>query len=254
MASTRRALRTLSSLAAILVGGVTMALAGQASGEPGLREAFSQRQVNDRQAARPAVARYMSETGEGFILDRTNGRPLLKFDSSMEVIALEAHPGPRGDVIYKNDMGKPVLRATRLGGLTVFTPERPGGSAAALAGSTAPLRIATISPNALFQRLYQASAQASKAAQKLIPFEADATPGSSSLVADAAGIAAEAIVRLSRRADGRRALARLSKVTVVQGRKPSAAVQKGVARITITPSDGLAGRPSSERIILALTE
>lgn len=231
-----------------------MAFAGQAACEPGLREAFSQRRPNDRLADRPSVARYMTETGEGFILDRTNSRPLLKFDSSVEVMALEAHPGPRGDVIYKNDLGVPVLRATRLGGLTVFTPDRPGGAAAALTGATAPLRIPTISPNALFQRLYQASAKASKAAKKLIPFEADATPGSSSLVADAAAIAAEAIVRLSRRPDGREALGKLNKVQVVVGRKPSAAVQKGVARITINPADGLAGRPSSERVILALTD
>ena len=230
-----------------------MALASEAAADPGLREAFSRR-PSERVTTRPAVARYMTETGEGFILDRTNGQPLLKFDSSVEVMALQAHPGPRGDVIYKNDLGSPILRATRLGGLTVFTPDQPGGAAAALMGSTTPLRIATISPNALFQRLYQASAKASKAAQRLIPFEADATPGSSSLVADAASVAAEAIVRLSRRADGRRALAKLNKVTVVQGRKPSAAVQKGVARITISPADGWAGRPSSERIILALTD
>ncbi|MCC7267382.1 MAG: DUF4908 domain-containing protein [Caulobacteraceae bacterium] len=253
MASTRRAPRSFVSLAAMLIAGGMLAHALPAAADPGLREAFSRRPA-DRLASRPPVARYMTETGEGFILDRTNGQPLLKFDSSMEVMALQAHPGPRGDVIYKNDLGSPVLRATRLGGLTVFTHDRPGGSAAALVGSTSPLRIQTISPNALFQRLYQASAKASKAAKRLIPFEADATPGSSSLVADAAGIAAEAIVRLSNRADGRRALARLNKVTVVQGRKPAATVQKGVARITIAPADGWAGRPSSERIILALTD
>jgi hypothetical protein len=40
----------------------------------------------------------------------------------------------------------------------------------------------------------------------------------------------------------------------VVGRKPSATVQRGVARITINPADGLAGRPSSARGILALTD
>ena len=43
---------------------------------------------------------------------------------------LQPQPAPRGDVIYKNDLGEPVLRATRLGGVTVFTDHGPAGSAA----------------------------------------------------------------------------------------------------------------------------
>jgi hypothetical protein len=144
-----------------------------------------------------------------------------------------------------------MLRATRLGGLTVFTPERPGGSPAALAGGGPTLRLAPLSPQALLERLAQASARATRAARRLIPFEADASPASSAVVADAATVTAEAVMRMSRRPDGKTLLARLKKVKLVEGRKPAAALHGGEMRITVAPAEGLAGRPSSDRIMQA---
>ena len=47
-----------------------------------------------------AVARYRSEDGTGFIVDRSTARPLLRFDDSPEIWALSAARGPRGDMIY----------------------------------------------------------------------------------------------------------------------------------------------------------
>jgi hypothetical protein len=154
-------------------------------------------------------------------------------------------------VIYKNDLGEPMLRATRLGGLTVFTPSRPGGSPAALLGGGSALRLPQLSPQALLERLAQASARATRAARRLIPFEADASPASSAVVADAASVTAEAVVRMSRRPDGRYLLSRFTKVKLVEGRKPSAVVQGTEMRITVSPADGLAGRPSSDKIMQA---
>src|SRR5512143_1146081 len=113
--------------------------------------------TDGRDFAAPPIARYVSEDGDVFTLDRTQSKPLLKFDNSYEVWALQAQPAPRGDTIYKNDLGEPVLRATRLGGITVFTDQRPGGSAAALEGPGTPWRLAIMGPQALFERLYQAT-------------------------------------------------------------------------------------------------
>ena len=75
-------------------------------------------------APAPAVARYRVEDGgSSFVLDTASARSaFLKFEGSGEVWALHATPGPRGDVIYKNDMDEPVVRATHLGGVTLFTP------------------------------------------------------------------------------------------------------------------------------------
>ncbi len=218
-----------------------------------LREGlFGMRPSDGRRMTPPPVGHYVSEEGAAFTLDRSTTRPLLKYDNSPEVWSLTPQPAPRGDVIYKNDLGQPVLRATRLGGLTLFTDQRPGGSAAALTGESQPLKLPTLGPQALLERLAQASARASRAAKRLIPFEADATPASAPLVADAAVVAAEAVVRIMRRPDSRTLLARFSKVKLIEGKKSGVVLEQGVIRITVTPVLGLTGRPSSERIIAVL--
>ncbi len=199
----------------------------------------------------PLVARYMSENGQSFVLDRSQRRPLLKFDNSPEVWALSSQQAPRGDVIYKNDLGRTVLRTTRLGGVTLFTEAQPAGSAVSLSGAGPPLRLSAIGPQALAERLLQASARASRAARRTIKFEAEAAPESSALIADSAIVAAEALVRLARRPKGQAALARFSKVTLMEGRKTGASVRQGTLQITVTPKDGYGGRPSSERLIAA---
>ncbi|ATQ41716.1 DUF4908 domain-containing protein [Caulobacter mirabilis] len=202
-----------------------------------------------RRPAAPPVARYVSETGEGFILDRSSGKPLLKFESSYEVWALQPEVGPRGDINYKNDLGQIILRATKLGGFTLFTRKRPSGSSAEVMGAAPALRLKPVSPLALYQLMRLSSARASKASGRVIAFEADATPASSPLIADASVIASEAIVRLSSTPKGRVQLEKIGKVVIVEGARPSVVLKNGVLLIVVTPDDGMAGRPSSDRII-----
>lgn len=229
-------------------------LASSASAlEPGaLRESLfgAKPMAADPRTGQP-IARYVSQEGDVFVLDRSQPRPLLKFDDNPEVWVLRPQLAPRGDVLYMNDLGEPVLRATRLGGLTLFTDDRPGGTAAALAGAGQTLRLPPMGPQQLLERLAQASARATRAARRLIPFEADASPGSSALTADAAMIAAEAIIRITKRPDSKVLLLKIGKVRVVEGRKAQAQISHGVVQITVAPADGIAGRPSSERIIAA---
>ena len=66
-------------------------------------------------ASSQPIARFVSQEGETFVLDRSQARPLMKFDDSPEVWVLRPQVAPRGDVIYMNDLDEPVLRATRLG-------------------------------------------------------------------------------------------------------------------------------------------
>ena len=252
MVSERPASAYLPLFVAALAAALSFGYAQPASAGPQtLREGlFGDRPAPGRRSS-PPIARYVSQEGESFILDRSQTSVFMKFESSPEILALRPHPAPRGDVIYKNDLGEPVLRATRLGGLTVFTPDRPGGSPAALAGVGPALRLPQLSPQALLERLAQASAKATRAARRLIPFEADASPASSAVVADAAMVTAEAVVRMSRRPDGRNLLGQFKKVKLVEGRKPGAAVHGDEMRITVSPADGLAGRPSSDKIMQA---
>lgn len=240
-----RAFLTATALVAVL-GAAGAAQAGPFSLREGL---FGHHRQEGRPNAAPPVARYVSEDGDGFTLDLSQPRPLLKFDNSPEVWALQPQPAPRGDVIYKNDLGEPVLRATRLGGVTVFTPERPAGSAAALDGDAPPLRLTPLGPQMLLERLAQASARASRAAHRLMPFSADASPTSSAVIADAAMVTSEAIVRLAHRADARRLLPKIRQVRLVEGRRSAASLKEGTLQVMVAPGDGLAGRPSSERIV-----
>jgi hypothetical protein len=247
-ASTYRPLFAAALAAALSVGCALPAYAAPQTLREGL---FGDRPAPGRRAS-PPIARYVSQEGEAFILDRSQPRAYMKFESSPEVWVLRPHPAPRGDVIYKNDLGEPMLRATRLGGLTLFTAQRPGGSPAAFAGGGGnALRLAPLTPQVLLERLAQASAKATRAARRLIPFEADASPESSAVVADAAIVTAEAVVRLSRRPDGRNLLGRLKKVKLVEGSKPAVALHGSEMRITVSPDDGLAGRPSSDKIMQA---
>ncbi|HEX5775093.1 MAG TPA: DUF4908 domain-containing protein, partial [Caulobacteraceae bacterium] len=107
-------------------------------------------------------------------------------------------------------------------------------------------------PNALLQKLAQASSRASKAANRLIPVGADATPQSAALIADAAMVAADSMARMARHPNGKAVVARIEKIFVAQGRRPDAAIDKqGVLVVTVRPDMGIAGRPSSERIAQA---
>ena len=201
------------------------------------------------QAGAP-LARYVSEAGRVFTLDRTQTVPMLKFEDSPEVWVLLPSPAPRGDVIYKNDLGEPVLRATRLGGFTLFTDERPMGEAVSMAGAGAPLRLSPMSPQALADRMLQASFRSGRAARHAIAFQAEASPASAALMGDAAVVVTLALFRLAEKAGGR-PVGRFSLVLFEEGTKPAAMLKDNVLRIVVSTAQGLAGRPSSKRIITA---
>ena len=192
-----------SNMAVLLIAAALFSSGPLAHAAPAsLRDVLGKQ--DDRRPAPPPVAHYVSGDGQAFVLDRSGAVPLLKFEQSVEIWALSPSAAPRGDVIYRNDVGQPVLRATKLGGLTVFTAQRPSGAPAALMGEADFLRIpAPVSAATLLQRLAQASVRASRAAQHLIPFEASGvTPGSEPIYADAAALAAEGITRIARMPDG----------------------------------------------------
>ena len=255
MAGASNALRRTVSLvlASALAGLFGFGDAAPAIGQPSLREALQDRDEASRRVTTPVVARYEIDDGQSFILDRSAPQPLLKFENSSEVWVLQAFPGPRGDTIYKNDLGQPMLRATKVGGLILFTPQRPAGTAAALTGGTTPIGILVpVGPSILLRRLAQASVRVSRAAQHLVPMEADFDPSSASLIADAAVVCAEAFVRLASRTDGRALMGQVGKIGFAEGQRPAVTLVNGVMTITVAPSLGMAGRPSSDRIIFTV--
>lgn len=224
---------------------------------PSLRDfLFGGREPDRHFGSAPPVARYNADAGQPFVLDRQARGALLRFDNSQEVWALNATAGPRGDLIFKNDVGQPMLRVSRLGGVTLFTDGRPMGAAAYVVGQAASLRVQpSIGPDALIRSLSEASRRASRAAQHLVVFDAPSVTADNDWVfADAAFIASEAFARLSATGQrGRVVLQRVFQVTLVPGRAPTVQAVGARVEIVVAPEQGVAGRPSSERIYTALT-
>ncbi len=237
-------------LAAALAAAVSCGFAQESA-------AFGRRNLtpfeDGRAIAPPPVAKFAIDDGGEFILDRQGRDALIRFNDSPEVWALSRSRGPRGDIIYKNDISEPMLRATKLGGMTVFTAKHPDGAAASLVGSATPVKLTPLGPMVLYQRLLQASARSSHAAQHDIEFDApDADPTSDSLIADAAAAVVEALISLSERPGGRAILRRLGSVAIQPTGKSAVVLRGRVITISVNPAQGYAGRPSSDRILLAL--
>jgi hypothetical protein len=210
---------------------------------------------NSRKPAVPPVARYEAEGGVAFIFDRSSAQPLIRFEGSNEVWALTPQYAPGNDIIFKNDVGEPVLRLYRRGGLTVFTATRPEGAAALLDGVASSLR-----PSSLIRyleksasRLKAASDRTSRAAGRQIGVDVpDTGPDSLVVAVDAALVAFEAFDHLMKSDRDSKALARISGVVVLEGSKPAVAVSRRSLVITVVPGRGAAGRPSSAKIMREL--
>lgn len=198
----------------------------------------------------PTVGRYDPEQGPEFVLDRSNGAPLLRFEDSSEVWVLKPRPTGRGDIVYVNDAGRVVLRATRLGGLILFTDGRPQGVPVALKGAALPLPTQlTMSPTAFLRRMQEALLRLERVLRRenvTIQFKTDQS--AAPLVADAAKLAVDAVEQTIRSPGGSALMVKLVKVVLNDGTAPSVAYEEGVLSITVNPDLGLAGRPSSERI------
>jgi hypothetical protein len=196
----------------------------------------------------PPVARYMAGDGDRFFLDRSGSVALLRFERADEVWALHPTPAPGGDVIYRNDLGQPVLRASRLGGLTLFTPHQPMGEAVAMLGEAPASKIPRASISALSQVLNVSTIRIGKAVNRNIVVHAVGGAGSEYIFADTLNITADTIVKMSQLRDGRPYLANMREVFVHPDKKTSVRYHNGVLDIAIAPKDGVAGRPSSGKI------
>ena len=246
------------AIAAALMAAAVAGFAGPASATPAwLKNVLSGGHGEDgRTTPPPVVARYQIEQGEGFVLDLADRPPLLKFDNSPEIWALTASHGPRGDVLYINDIGALMVRSTKLGGMTVYTTDRPEGAAAAVVGPAPAFRPKLSPPGAFDERLVIVAARCSHAARHTVGVATtdkqvrDAK--AEAIIADAATNVVEALTTLPYHPAGRMALGRIGMVMFNVSRAPNVDLQHGVLSIDVVPSQGFAGRPSSARILLAI--
>lgn len=231
----------------------TLAPASQAQNQANAQAEQSQSLRNSSPAPRalPPTGRYVADSGEAFILDRSGQRPLLRFDRRDETWVLRPTAAPRGDVIYRNDAGDQLLRVTPGGGMTVYTPRAPGGSPASFSGPGQSLSPPNLGPVQLFQLMTRRSAMLSRAMGRLIEINLDTGEQAEGLSVEALILSTDAVLRISRSPTARSSLDRLRSITIIEGQRASVTYSRGDLRIIVAPTQGVAGRPSSARVIQA---
>ena len=200
----------------------------------------------------PPPGRYVAATGQGFILGRQGSLTLLRFDRSNETWVLRASSAPRGDTIYRNDAGEQVLRVTSSGGMTLYSSRSPGGSPVSNAGGTAPsLEPQALGPVQLFNLMTRRSSLISDAVGRLVQINVYGDE-SEALCVEALIVTTDTVIRIARSPSAKPFLDRMRVITVVEGNRSAVTYQRGELRIVVDPSRGIAGRPSSARIIRAI--
>lgn len=258
-ARVRTARRPLPTAMAIALAAAALSLlpigsgaAAQNRGNVHAEQGEKLRELRPSYPALPPVGRYVAESGEGFILDRSGRHPLLRFERRDETWVLRPSAAPRGDVIYRNDAGEQVLRVTPGGGITVYTPRAPSGSPASFTGSGESLTPPTLGPHLLFRLMAQRSYMVSQAVGgRLVEVNLDGEQ-SESLCVEAMIVATEAVIRIARSPTARQYIADLRSITIVEGARAGVTYSRGRLTVTVDPSQGLAGRPSSARVIRAI--
>ena len=246
------ALRFSVLAAAFVLTAAFGSASAQAKSPATLRDLFAGRS-GSRADATPPVARFVADD-RAFVLDRSGETPLLRFEGEQEIWALRAMPGPRGDVIYKDDLGRPVLRATRLGGVTVFTSDRPSGLPAAVSGAAGAIRPAAFSAVQLWRHMVRQSARVSRAIGRKIEFVAqEVDAGEEAVYADTFTVTATGLSKAAPVMRRGGALDEVQTVEFVEGKRAGAVVRGESITITLAPDDGLAGRPSSERVLTSVS-
>lgn len=232
----------------------TLAASPSSAQERGNAQAEQSQSLRNRGApsrALPPVGRYVSESGEAFTLDRSGQRPLLRFDRRDETWVLRPTAAPRGDIIYRNDAGQQILRMTPGGGMTVFTSRAPGGSPVSYSGPGETLAQPSLGPAQLFQLMARRSAMLSQTMGRLIEINVDTDEEAEGLTVEALILSTDAVARIARSPTGRSSLNQLRRIVIVQGNGASVTYLRGELRIVVAPTQGVAGRPSSARVIRA---
>lgn len=199
----------------------------------------------------PSSGRYESDGGDSFFLDLSGTRPLLRFEGRSETWVLRPTAAPRGDIIYRNDAGDQVLRVSSGGGLTIYSPRNPGGSPASMTGTAPELTPPTLGPMQLGLLIVRRSAMVSQALGRLVEINVETSTEAESLTVDALIVSTDAVVRMARSATARQHLANLRRISIEEGDRNSVNYARGELRVIVAPTQGVAGRPSSARIIRA---
>jgi hypothetical protein len=245
----------VAPVAAILCVSLMVALPVRAEAQVRTNAQAEQSRGMGRNGGRtlPETGRYVAETGESFVFDRSGARPLFRFQSRNETWALTARPAPRGDIIYRNDAGDQILRVTPDGGMTLYSVRAPNGSPASMAGPAPALERPLLGPIQLSNLMVQRSFLMSRALGRMISVQLDGEQDEG-LCTDALMVTTDAVLRMAASPALRAQINGLQTVTITEGRTSAVTYANGELRVTVRPNQGETGRPSSARIIQAVRQ
>ena len=128
------------------------------------------------------------------------------------------------------------------------------GTPVSSSGPAEPLAPPALSMSQLLRHSLRQSDLAGRALGHTVEISApDLAVGSEAAVADAITIAVDALIRMARNVSLRDRVARVDRILIVEGSSPGARFSGGTLQLTIQPNLGPAGRPSSERIVRAVS-
>ena len=239
-----------------LMAGVVTATTAQAQAMRSLRELMFGKHAAETHDTNhtPIVAHFVSARGAGFVLDESQASPLLRFDGDDEVFQLTAKPGANGDITFRNDVGEPVLKATRLGGMILFSGARADvGDPVAATGQAPAFAPDHLNPAELWLHMAKSALRVTRDSDHRVDFTGYfETPSDSviSLFAETTSVTADALVQIASQMGGRPSIDKLHEVHMIEGRPPSAHIENGVLVIKLDVSKGTwGGHPSSKRIM-----
>lgn len=236
-------LASIAGLAAVL--SAVSVLADEPASQV-LRDAY------DVPANAQPVARFdVAKDSDAFILDqRLQGQMLFRFERSREVFVLSRVPGPRGDVMLKNDLGVVMVRMSRVGGPVLFSGRNARGVPAWRSGPASPLGPQTVQLEDLRPSLANiANDLVAVLEHDLVISISGVDERSAWLYLDAALNARSAIMRLIRSPDRKgRILPTLNEIKISNAQEPALILEDAVLEIHLVVDQGFAGRPSSLRL------
>ena len=198
------------------------------------------------------VARFdAARSGRAFIIDQSHqGMMLFRYVRSREVFVLRRVPGPRGDLMLKNDLGAVMVRISRVGGPVLFPGRGSQGIPAWPVGAGEPLGPQSVNLENLRQGLSQIADDLAGVLQHNVTISANGASAASAWVYlyTALNVRA-AIARLVHKPDrkGRR-LPPIQTIRLSNAKAQDRSLHAGIVHITLAAAQGFAGRPSSLRL------
>ncbi len=192
-------------------------------------------------------------TGRKFLFDRTGPHALLKFEDSPEVFALKATIGPRGDEFYRTDTGRLILRVTEIGrvkelnNVILFHKDDRIGAPTSLVGTASAISPPP-HPSDFNQALEMVSQDIMHWTQAPLEIKVhDKLENYPDWTMDALHTVAIGVRKSTNHGP-----TRISAIRVSMGPKAGLKLEDEVLYLQIAPSEGFAGRPSSEAVRLTL--